>query len=115
MCTIYYDSHCKLCLKSKEFIERMGKPRATWLDIFSSEIPFTEKEKNEGIIVSVNKKWFRGYDAVIEIISQCLGGLRVVPRIMRIPVLYHIGKALYVVVAKNRKHFFGTCDRECHL
>lgn len=119
---VYVDGRCRLCQRMRALVEPRDRTRAIeWLDYNEDHVaaraaPTTREQLHARMHVRrlTDGAWATGYDAWLEIIRILPAWRALAPVLSTRPARF-IGRALYELIARNRRRLFGTveCDRAC--
>lgn len=101
MMIIYYDSQCKLCTNSSLFWKKVDWNHHLTFESFRSTRKFS-KAMEESLHIYHQEKWYRGFNALIEISKQLPVTWVLVP-FMYFLKWVGLGDFVYKQIAKNRK------------
>jgi len=115
MISVFYDDRCPLCSREIEYYKKISPTTIiNWcgisLHINTLEkhgVTYTESLKMLHAI-NAKGKTYRGVDAFI-LIWQQIPGWKWLARIVSLPVIYQVSKALYSVVARWRFNSLDHC------
>ncbi|MFD1040054.1 thiol-disulfide oxidoreductase DCC family protein [Virgibacillus byunsanensis] len=112
---VYYDSYCKFCKTSATLWTKIDWAKKLTFNSFRTLEDYP-KEMEKELHVAYNGKWYRGYNALIQI-------AKMLPLMWpALPFMYlfkwiGLGNFLYRKIAENRKLVpVGQCDDDsCEL
>ena len=106
---VFYDSACLLCSKSVQFVLKHDKHKHFSFSALNSTFAKPYKLSAETVgVLTPNQELLSHHKAVKYIIKQ-------LPKVKWIAFLFNITpgflqRFIYGVIAKNRKHWFGTTN-----
>lgn len=108
---IYFDSYCKMCTSSSIFWKKIDWRNQLSFESFRT-IENYPKAMEESLHVYHQKRWFEGFDAIIEVSKKL--PLMWVP----LPIMYlfkwiGLGDFIYKKIARNRRLVpVNQCDHD---
>tara|TARA_R110002096_G_C14661614_1_gene728112 strand:- start:33555 stop:33932 length:378 start_codon:yes stop_codon:yes gene_type:complete len=115
MIKVFYDDRCPLCSKEIDYYKRIAPSTViVWCGI-SQHISVLEKNDISYLeslkilhVINTEGKLYRGVDAFI-LIWQHIIGWRWFAKVVKLPLIYHVSKALYSIFAHWRFNRLTHC------
>lgn len=119
-CLLIYDGQCRLCVTSKQGLERLSPPDPSRPVRF---VPYQSDEARSvlgkeyrlgrpevAFLVESDGSLHRGLDAFLPLLPGLPGG-RFLSLLLKLPFLRPLSERLYRLVARNRYRWFGEVSR----
>ncbi|MGP4108777.1 DCC1-like thiol-disulfide oxidoreductase family protein [Virgibacillus sp. L01] len=108
---IYYDSYCKMCTSSSLFWNKMDWRNKLSFKSFRM-LDNYPKEMEESLHVYHQDKWYKGFDAIMEV-SRKLPLMWILLPFMYLFKWIGLGEFIYKKIAKNRRLVpVNQCDHD---
>lgn len=106
---IIYDGSCNICVGGTDWLSRMDSTGKFLLmpyqdENFLKRYPAINPNDCELYmhVITPEKKIYKGADAFAEVWMRLNGWTKIIGWLMKLPVIIHIARLLYPMIAKNR-------------